>query len=92
MHHCIGNHCLAMPRSVLTQRLRIEGACYRTVLVARGWRLIILDTTEVWQGFVGGHSALRNSPAVHRCNCCQMSVLRACGLRVTSDEWTQWLS
>lgn len=50
MHHCVGNHCLSVSRSVLTQRLRIEGRCYRTICVAPGWRLIILDTTEVHQG------------------------------------------
>lgn len=52
VHHCIGNHCLAVPRAVLMQRLRIEGGCYRAIHVGPGWRLLILDTTEVWQAIM----------------------------------------
>lgn len=43
-HHVLGNHCLAVGRPELLQRLHISKA-YRMISAAPGWRLIILDTT-----------------------------------------------
>lgn len=46
VHHVVGNHCLAVGRPALLQRLGIsEAVAYRTMPIAPGWRLIILDTT-----------------------------------------------
>jgi hypothetical protein len=46
VHHVVGNHCLAVGRAALLPRLGVEGAtAYRTIPIAPGWRLIILDTT-----------------------------------------------
>lgn len=47
MHHTVGNHCLSVPRSVLMERLKMKGPSYRIINLTHGWRLIILDTTEV---------------------------------------------
>jgi hypothetical protein len=47
VHHVIGNHCLAVGRRPLLERLGIpEPGFYQTPL-ARGWRLVVLDTTEL---------------------------------------------
>ncbi|CAG9464848.1 unnamed protein product [Pedinophyceae sp. YPF-701] len=42
----IGNHCLQVPRKEMMQRLGIEKTYFATSL-APGWRLLVLDTTEV---------------------------------------------
>jgi len=52
VHHAIGNHCLSVEREHLRRRLGIPGSYY-TVPLAPGWRLIVLDTTEM-----SGHSNL----------------------------------
>ena len=49
-HHVVGNHCLSVPRVTLLARLRIPGSYY-SVQLAPGWRLVVLDTTEL-----SGHS------------------------------------
>lgn len=49
--HVIGNHCLSVPRSVLLQRLGIPPTCYYSRSLGSGWRLVVLDTTEM-----SGHS------------------------------------
>lgn len=52
VQHVVGNHCLAVGRRTLLQRLRIGGSvAYRMLHIAPNWRLIILDTTEM-----SGHS------------------------------------
>ena len=46
-HHVIGNHCLKYaPRAELLEALGLERAYY-TVDLAPGWRLIVLDTTDL---------------------------------------------
>ena len=52
VHHAIGNHCLSVKRQHLRQRLGIPESYY-SVLLVPGWRLIVLDTTEM-----SGHSNL----------------------------------
>lgn len=49
--HVVGNHCLSVERSALLQRLRIPPSCYFSRSLGSGWRLIVLDTTEM-----SGHS------------------------------------
>lgn len=49
-YHVVGNHCLSVPRASLLARLRIP-ASYYSALLAPGWRLMVLDTTEM-----SGHS------------------------------------
>lgn len=51
--HVIGNHCLSVPRATLLQRLRIPG-CYYSRSLGAGWRLVVLDTTEL-SGCSGGY-------------------------------------
>jgi manganese-dependent ADP-ribose/CDP-alcohol diphosphatase len=48
--HVIGNHCLSVPRTTLVERLRLPGSYYVRPL-PHGWRLVVLDTTEM-----SGHS------------------------------------
>jgi len=45
--HVIGNHCLAVPREVLLKRLGIPRCGYYRTEAAHGWRLLVLDTTEL---------------------------------------------
>ena len=49
-YHVVGNHCLSVPRAALLSRLRLPASYYAAPL-APGWRLIVLDTTEM-----SGHS------------------------------------
>lgn len=49
--HVLGNHCLAAGREVCVQRLNIPHPGYYSRELASGWRLIVLDTTEM-----SGHS------------------------------------
>lgn len=58
--HVIGNHCLAVPRHVLSSRLHIQPPYYYSTSLSPGWRLVVLDTTEM-----SGHSNMDpDSPAV----------------------------
>jgi manganese-dependent ADP-ribose/CDP-alcohol diphosphatase len=58
--HVLGNHCLGVPRQVLSSRLHIQPPYYYSTPIAPGWRLIVLDTTEM-----SGHSNMDpDSPAV----------------------------
>mmetsp|Transcript_14247 Transcript_14247/g.43033 ORF Transcript_14247/g.43033 Transcript_14247/m.43033 type:complete len:217 (-) Transcript_14247:394-1044(-) len=50
LHHVIGNHCLSVDRATFLTRLR-QPASYHRIQVAPGWRLLLLDTTEM-----SGHS------------------------------------
>lgn len=50
-HYVLGNHCLAAGRPTLISRLGIPTSGYYSVPLATGWRLIVLDTTEM-----SGHS------------------------------------
>ena len=52
VHHAIGNHCLSVDRQLLLKRLKLPGSFY-AVHLPHGWRLIVLDTTEM-----SGHSNL----------------------------------
>ena len=45
--HVIGNHCLSVPRELLLKRLGIASTGYYRSDVAPGWRLIVLDTSEM---------------------------------------------
>ena len=53
-HHLLGNHCLDVPKAHIMTRLRIPATpptAYYTAPLAPGWRLVVLDTTEM-----SGHS------------------------------------
>eukprot|EP00887_Chlorella_sp_A99_P005563 scaffold1.g5563.t1 len=53
-YHVLGNHCLSVPRAAALERLGYPGgASYYSALLAPGWRLLALDTTEM-----SGHSGL----------------------------------
>lgn len=43
----VGNHCLRVPREHLQQRLSIPHPCYYTADICQGWKLVIIDTTEM---------------------------------------------
>ena len=46
-HHVVGNNCLKqLPRDALLRTLRLSSAYYSAPLAA-GWRLLVLDTTEL---------------------------------------------
>ncbi len=48
VYHVVGNHCLCVPRERLVQRLSIPSpSCYYAVSLPGGWRLVVLDTTEM---------------------------------------------
>ena len=46
MHHTLGNHCLALPRKQLLGALQMPASYYAAPL-APGWRLLVLDTTDM---------------------------------------------
>lgn len=47
VHHTIGNHCLKhLPRASLLAALKLQSSYYCAEL-APGWRLLVLDTTEL---------------------------------------------
>lgn len=46
VYHVIGNHDLAFPREHFIRRGKLPSSYY-TVKVCEGWRLIVLDTTEM---------------------------------------------
>ena len=50
IHHTFGNHCLSLPRAMMLRRLGMPASFYAADL-APGWRLLVLDTTEM-----SGHS------------------------------------
>ncbi|KAK9838820.1 hypothetical protein WJX74_003943 [Apatococcus lobatus] len=50
MHHTFGNHCLSLPRDMMLRRLGMPASFY-AVDIEPGWRLLVLDTTEM-----SGHS------------------------------------
>lgn len=58
MRHVFGNHCFALPRAVLLQRLGFpEGSSgYYSVELGPGWRLVVLDTTDL---SLYGHQQVR---------------------------------
>ena len=48
MYHCLGNHDCNLPREEVCQTLgNPKNAAYFSVKLPRGWRLLVLDTTEV---------------------------------------------
>lgn len=47
----VGNHCLEGGRQALRERLRLPDPAYFSRQLCSGWRLIVLDTTEM-----SGHS------------------------------------
>ena len=48
VYHCLGNHDLNLPRAEVTRTLGNPGGeAYFTRKLPRGWRLIVLDTTEM---------------------------------------------
>ena len=48
VYHCIGNHDCNLPREEVCQTLgNPKNAAYFSVKLPRGWRLLVLDTTEV---------------------------------------------
>lgn len=53
--HALGNHCLSVNRQKVLARLAL-GASYYSRVLPWGWRLVVIDTTEM-----SGHS---NLPAV----------------------------
>ncbi|KAK9848481.1 hypothetical protein WJX84_012363 [Apatococcus fuscideae] len=50
VHNTFGNHCLSLPREYMLKRLGMPASFY-AVDLAPGWRLLVLDTTEM-----SGHS------------------------------------
>lgn len=50
VHHTFGNHCLCLPRDMMLHRLGMPASFY-AVNIAPGWRLLVLDTTQM-----SGHS------------------------------------
>lgn len=50
-HHVLGNHCLSVPRATVLKKLGIPECGYYSVALPAGWRLVVLDTTEM-----SGHS------------------------------------
>jgi 3',5'-cyclic AMP phosphodiesterase CpdA len=46
VYHCLGNHDLNLPREEVLETLR-SPAAYFTTPLTRGWRLVILDTTDI---------------------------------------------
>ncbi|EFN59457.1 hypothetical protein CHLNCDRAFT_138033 [Chlorella variabilis] len=59
--HVVGNHCLSVPREVLVKRLGIPETCYYSRSLGSGWRLVVLDTTEM-----SGHSGHAPGSRQHR--------------------------
>jgi manganese-dependent ADP-ribose/CDP-alcohol diphosphatase len=49
--HVVGNHCLSAGRAKLLQTLEVPSPGYYAVPLPSGWRLLVLDTTEM-----SGHS------------------------------------
>uniref|UniRef100_A0A061RWB5 Manganese-dependent adp-ribose cdp-alcohol diphosphatase n=1 Tax=Tetraselmis sp. GSL018 TaxID=582737 RepID=A0A061RWB5_9CHLO len=50
VYHVVGNHCLECPREDVVSRLpalRQQEHCYYSVRIVEGWRLIVLDTSEL---------------------------------------------
>lgn len=60
VHHVLGNHCLALPRSTLIERLKMP-ARYYTVLMHPGWRLIILDSMDLSVRWPEGSEELKEA-------------------------------
>jgi hypothetical protein len=46
VYHTLGNHCFSMPRDQLLAGLKLPSSYY-SVSLGCGWRLIVLDTTEM---------------------------------------------
>ena len=48
VYHCLGNHDCNLPREEVCETLgNPKNAAYFSVKLPRGWRLLVLDTTEV---------------------------------------------
>mmetsp|Transcript_33367 Transcript_33367/g.94533 ORF Transcript_33367/g.94533 Transcript_33367/m.94533 type:complete len:333 (+) Transcript_33367:105-1103(+) len=49
VYHVLGNHCLACPREMVVARLGSlsSNGCYYSRGLGHGWRLLVLDTTEM---------------------------------------------
>ncbi|KAI8465760.1 MAG: Metallo-dependent phosphatase-like protein [Monoraphidium minutum] len=48
LRHVLGNHCFGLPRAALLPRLGFpKGRGYYAAPLAAGWRLLVLDTTDV---------------------------------------------
>ena len=47
MYHCLGNHDLNLPRAEVVSRALGCPGPYFTTPLPRGWRLVVLDTTEL---------------------------------------------
>jgi len=71
VHHILGNHCLELPRADVLGRLRFpEGgggngarSSYYSAILAPGWRLIALDTTDMSGHTQAGEGAVAESAA-----------------------------
>ncbi len=55
-HHVLGNHCLSVPRAQLLGALQLQSSYY-AVPLAPGWRLVVLDTTDM--SLHSGHDEVR---------------------------------
>lgn len=47
VHHVLGNHCYRVPRDILLKKLGLESTPYYSTSLHEGWRLIVLDTTDL---------------------------------------------
>ena len=47
VYHVLGNHCFRVPRDHLLERLGLQEHPYYAMQLHEGWRLIVLDTTDL---------------------------------------------
>jgi len=86
VYHCLGNHDLNLPRGEVLHALGSPAAFF-SVLLSRGWRLVVLDTTELNPRFVETGTSGHDEAVAFVTSCREQLKPWSGGLGSTQVEW-----